>query len=44
MFAESYGMTNNELIESYGESTIMTTLYWQEVMDIVASEANIVEE
>ncbi len=44
MFAESYGMTNNELIEAYGESTIMTTLYWQEVMDIVASEANIVEE
>jgi len=43
-FAESYGMTNAELISAYGESTIRTTLYWQKIMEIVASEAVITEE
>lgn len=43
-FAESYGMTTQELTSYYGEDTIRATITWQKLMETVAAEANIVEE
>lgn len=43
-FAESYGMTTQELTAYYGEDTIRATIIWQKLMEAVAAEANIVEE
>lgn len=43
-FAESYGMTTQELISYYGEDTIRATIIWQKLMNVIAADANIVEE
>lgn len=43
-FAESYGMTTQELISYYGEYTIRGSIIWPKLMEVVAAEANVVEE
>ena len=43
-FAQSYDMTTEELVAYYGESTIRATIYWQEIMEIVAADAVITEQ
>ena len=43
-FAQSYNMTTEELIAYYGESTVRATIYWQEIMEIVAADAVIAEQ
>ncbi len=43
-FADYYGATVDELIAYYGESTMNTTIIWQELMEHVASVSNITEE
>lgn len=43
-FAESYGMTVDDLISYYGEDTIRATVIWQKLMDTVAADAVITEE
>lgn len=43
-FAESYGMTTQELVSYYGEDTIRASIIWQKLLKVVAAEANIVEE
>lgn len=43
-FAESYGMTTDDLISYYGEDTIRSTILWQELMEVVAKDAVVTEE
>lgn len=44
LYADYYGNTVDEILSYYGEDTIKTTLLWQELMDTVILETNVVEE
>lgn len=43
-FADSYGMTVEDLVSYYGEETVRTSILWQKLMEVIAADSVIVKE